>query len=146
MGNLNTLSTWFKKQRWRQLKKSPLMNVSWFWGFLGLENYFWRFVKRFTKLSKPLAQIHHQIGSRVGLERWTRANIPRAQGLVVFYAHLKMTNLSMTIFNYLPIEVCLGLESYWFKWKIKPNNLWWPMQVIPTMKWKLRIILMKGNI
>jgi hypothetical protein len=134
-----------QKAKVEAIKKVPhLMNVSWFWGFLGLENYFWRFVKRFSKLSKPLA--HDQIGSRVGLERWTRANIPRAQGLVVFHTHLKMTNSSMTIFNYLPIEVCLRLESYCFKWKIKSNNLWWPMQVIPTMKWKLRIIPTKGNI
>jgi hypothetical protein len=43
-------------------KVSPLMNVSWFWGFLGLENYFWQFVKRFSKLSNPLAQFMTKLG------------------------------------------------------------------------------------
>jgi hypothetical protein len=39
-----------------------LILVSWFWGFLGLENYFWQFVKRFSKLSKPLTQFMTKLG------------------------------------------------------------------------------------
>jgi hypothetical protein len=52
-----------QKMKVEAIKKVPrLMNVTGFWGFLGLENYFWQFVKRFSKLSKPLTQFMTKLG------------------------------------------------------------------------------------